>query len=38
MKISKIIASILLTFIALSTFTPFAQAVNFNGSQKINFP
>ena len=38
MKIKKIISIILLAFIALSTFTPFAQAVNFNGSQKINFP
>ena len=36
MKIKKIISIILLAFIALSTFTPFAQAVNFNGSQKIN--
>ena len=38
MKIKKIIASILLTFIALTTFTPLANAVTFNGSTKVNFP
>lgn len=38
MKIKKIITIILLTLIAISTFTPLAQAVTFNGSTKVNFP
>lgn len=38
MKIKKIIASILLAFIAISAFIPFARAVSFNGSQEVNFP
>lgn len=38
MKIKKIVSIILLLFIALTTFTPLANAVTFNGSTKVNFP
>lgn len=38
MKIKKIVSIILLAFIALTTFTPLANAVSFNGSTKVNFP